>query len=322
MKTYYLPFVIFLVICQPSFTQSQPPSPSQTIEQTINRPTEKITQGHHQNSDTNKNTAQQSISILKNKEPDYIQDKSTKMSIDRLATLVSSVGTFFGALIILFTLLEIAKQRKSTYRPDLVFGRNEFYIYGNDSTKTTDIWSPIKLTKADRGKNHNDQLPLRLFNIGMGTAKNITAKWEFDIKECINKIKELDGEKKYTIELKESDYLEVSYSHRQIFFPRMTMMDSIDYILPAHVENEPYKLRIPYLYLVLTSIIFTLSFKKGLNSSFPSHHGLKVALNYLDIGNNEHKKEFLIETQPFSFSQSADAESPDIWGSVEFKEVK
>ena len=75
------------------------------------------------------------------------------MNIDRWATVVSSIGTCFGTVIILFTLLEMGQQRKTTYKPDLVFGGNNIsHIYTNKSTGTRAIWSSTSLSEIELKK--------------------------------------------------------------------------------------------------------------------------------------------------------------------------
>jgi len=243
------------------------------------------------------------------------------MRIDRFAAVVSSIGTFSATVIILFTLFELGNQRKSAYKPDLVFGKKDFYIYANKSTNTADIWSPIPLTRSDfKQVKHPTPMLLNLYNIGMGAAKTITANWKLDIDGSINTIKELDTKKQYVI-VTENQLLKISHLGHKTWIP-IPSADLFDYILPAHVEKEPHKLMLPYLYQFFTSIIFTLSSEKAQEFTYPSSPKFKVILNYFDIGNNEHKKEFSIDIRPGLTILEKDRALAEITGTIELKETK
>jgi hypothetical protein len=220
--------------------------------------------------------------------------------MNRFATLVTTFATFATTVIILLTLFEMANQRKSAYKPDLVFGtQNSFSIDINKSTNTPEIMPFIEPRESHSKRVfHLRQPTLNLYNIGMATAKAITVNWKFDTDAYINIIRGLDTEKKYTINmtyLGKSPFLRVTQPGETADFSMTSFVDSIDYILPAHVQKEPHVIMLPPPYLPLISIIFALSCKEVPESNPPTPK-LKVILNYLDIGNNHHKKEFSVET--------------------------
>lgn len=43
-----------------------------------------------------------------------------KTYFDKIISIMSNIGTFIAALIALFALLEMKKQRKITYKPDII----------------------------------------------------------------------------------------------------------------------------------------------------------------------------------------------------------
>jgi len=245
------------------------------------------------------------------------------MRITAFATLVSSIGTCCATVILLFTLIEMGNQRKSAYMPNLVLGRSNFYIYANKSTGTVDIWSPIKLTESDlKAVKRLGGIPVNLYNIGMGAAKAISFSWKFDVDRYINVIMELDTEKKYMIKFDENRFLQVSQQGIKTYFPMRDLEDSIDYILPTHVEKEPYKLMLPSSYQLLTSIVYTLSCKKGAEFTSTSSLDLNLILNYLDIGNNKHKKEFLIQPHLTAIYTEENRVLTEVSGVILSKEAK
>lgn len=272
------------------------------------------------------------------------------MTPDRWISVVSICLTFCLAfltlVLIVLTLKEMKKQRKTMYIPDLVFGKNDFYLYWNKSTNTADIWSPIKLKESDLKKKSNEELrgeyygrgidiglPLKLYNIGMGIAKTITVKWECgmsDISDWIKKIKELDTDNKYECSAMQAGdqdiFLYVSYQQIKYDYSTSTLTCSIDYILPAHIENQPYELKMPMFYLLPISLLYTLScFEEGkLICKTPSFPEFKLTLSYLDVGNNEYKKEFSIKIDTYFYYPGKNG-APDpagIGGRIEVKEVK
>lgn len=52
------------------------------------------------------------------------------MTIDQIIALITSMATFITSIIVLLTLFEMQKQRKSTFMPDIVLETPIlFYIY-------------------------------------------------------------------------------------------------------------------------------------------------------------------------------------------------
>lgn len=96
------------------------------------------------------------------------------MTIDQKIALGSCIGTLISSVIILLTLLEMNKQRKNAYRPDLVFSPTEFIIYGHDDGKSFTPWPFMEPDICC------PKVFINLFNIGMGVAKNVSITWKFD----------------------------------------------------------------------------------------------------------------------------------------------
>jgi hypothetical protein len=92
-----------------------------------------------------------------------------------LVSSISSLATFLTMFFVLLTLFEMAKQRKSSYRPDIVVLPSQYFFY---SKATHDRIQSMYISDKELGdniSNHKplDHITLEGFNIGLGTAKFI-----------------------------------------------------------------------------------------------------------------------------------------------------
>jgi len=65
----------------------------------------------------------------------------------------------------------------------------------------------------------------------------------------------------------------------------------IDYVLPASVQHEPVMLVLPEAYILTTSALVFLGFKKG-GHELPKLPKLEVTFDYSDIGGEKHQVRF------------------------------
>lgn len=117
--------------------------------------------------------------------------------ITALGTLVSAVATGFSSTLGYKTLREMQKQRKANHNPELLVLETDFYFKKSSSFHT--IYSNSSLM-SKKEKGHpvsspcNIDLKSNMFymdvvNIGNSAAKDISIRWEFDVKEFIKNIK-------------------------------------------------------------------------------------------------------------------------------------
>jgi hypothetical protein len=236
------------------------------------------------------------------------------MTIDRLIALISSLGTLFSSILVLFTLIEMQKQRKNTIKPELVFPQLDLYAYWKQHNNIflPEIWSSEEI-QEDRMKMVINRLlipSLKIdgYNIGIGAAKKIEISWDFDIEEIIKRIKTKD----------KNNIIEIRYCVGKLFqlqFGRPLnisinlgndMKSSADYLLPTSVKLDPLKIKLPSSFIILWSVLFYLeNINNGGNTVIQIQTLdfedllLRLCIKYTDIGNNHYEQRFNIGINVF-----------------------
>ena len=108
-----------------------------------------------------------------------------------IATLITAFASCLTALVGLFTIYEMKKQRESSYEPFLCFD----FI----SLKVNEENGKILFN----GKQ-SFQPEIVLHNIGNGTATNISIDWKINYDYIVKQIQKLDIEHKLKINLSKS----------------------------------------------------------------------------------------------------------------------
>jgi len=110
---------------------------------------------------------------------------------------IVGLGSLVSAIIAVFTLKEVIKQRLSTYKPEVLIksfnlsisknplfkDKEELLLYKTSPFNDSSVnWNDLKFSVS---KNY------KIDNIGFGPAKNIICKWQFDIKKAIRMIQDI-----------------------------------------------------------------------------------------------------------------------------------
>ena len=221
-----------------------------------------------------------------------------------IVSAVASLATLVTMVLVAFTLLEMAKQRKTTYRPDIVLTTSGYFIYAEHQGGAL---SYLHFSNEEVGSN-TVQMERRLnrvyldgFNIGLGTAKLVDVAWEFQVDHLVQKLNE-DVASGFQVEFKHDDVFTEGYlSYKLPKEPSGGVIAlshdihrTYDHLLPIHVKAEPTKISMPFTYLLITAarLYSTMADKtKWAAEAFPV---LRVKITYADIGNNVHKKSFSV----------------------------
>ncbi|WP_294967207.1 hypothetical protein, partial [Sulfurimonas sp.] len=114
-----------------------------------------------------------------------------------LIIIFSGIGTFISALIAIFTLNEVKKQRLSLYQPDILIksfvvsiSKNPFLL-GKDELIEYKVSNWNDYSNKDCQKEYEVYPRYKVENLGLGIAKNIKCEWQFDTKKAIKLIEEL-----------------------------------------------------------------------------------------------------------------------------------
>lgn len=231
--------------------------------------------------------------------------------------IISSIATAIYAFITFRTLREIKLQRESMYKPELIICNDMFYLLNeNENSIFPGIYSfKEKPIEESFSENTNSNFKYALFNIGLGTAKNINISYNYSIEKSISIINELIAklnldkeiiiEHNINVEVKDRIKTKTSYNgimitnpyslyHSEICYPNISLANEIEHnhILPVSYFKDPYEFNFPRVYCELFSIYIFLINKLvelGLNLDkspnlleFPE---INIKISYYDISN-------------------------------------
>lgn len=224
-----------------------------------------------------------------------------KISLIEIISAVSGFAALLTAIIVFFTLIEMKRQRQSSYKPDLTFKPVHFSF---SATFTDALQHKISSKKINGDSNKAHYEPsTEIYNVGLGSAKNLCVTWRFDYQKAIKLIKNAEGKFGLTISLenmllqikdKVVTWIEITYDLRQ----------DIDYLLPASIANETARLLIPSSYVHLLSFYFIFHVYKNPDENilfnFADFPELKMNTKFNDIGGKTYSKKYKINPRRLS----------------------
>lgn len=209
-----------------------------------------------------------------------------------LATLIAALASCLTALVGLFTIYEMKKQRESAYKPLLTFD----YI-------------PIKVREEDGKTLFNGkesfQPEIILHNIGNGTATNISVNWKINYDYIAKQIQKLDIEHKLKIDFSKS--LISIKSCTKEFDSKFggTTIDHSEYFDILEAKETCSKIQIPHLLKNCISVLLFLErnslisqkSSKRIDSILKTKLPVKIAVNYNDMQNKcwKRKMSFILD---------------------------
>lgn len=236
-----------------------------------------------------------------------------------LIEILAAVGTFISALIGLYTLFEIKKQRKSTYKPELFLDSfyfelisNPFFVEKeglmrfkiNDKTKK----KKEKVDEEDEPNKNPIYVNYTLENLGFGFAKLIECKWEFDFNKAIKELKKIAPEDIIWDKLFELITIERKDGFYDSFSPEDLKAQKIDFIAP-HNRNKEKKtetfphsiIKIYVYYLIFKYNLYLIEAKNFHYEEFKSLPQIKLKLSYKDLNGEIYRKTLKLKLNAFSY---------------------
>ncbi|MGG3911262.1 hypothetical protein [Peribacillus simplex] len=203
-----------------------------------------------------------------------------------IAALVSAKSAEVSSNSAKSQLEEMIQQRKDSVRPELFF-KNE--KYGLIFHKKLSIGVFYKNRELLNNNHFDTNLYLGINSIGVGHAKNIRIKWDYDLSSCIDFIKSYDKNNKYIIDYKPGAHLDFSESS-SIYLEK-----EFESTVPIFITNEEYNIRLPYSYTrILSTIIHVLMIEHEFKDPADKLPKLKFSISYNDVLNNNTIKEFIV----------------------------
>lgn len=221
---------------------------------------------------------------------------------------LSNIGTFIAALIALFTLLELKKQRQLANTPKIfITSCKDTFNISWTKVEQLDHTLPFEWEGETIEKYIPDSelplynIPLEIVNAGLSPALNAKITWKFkNIPELFNSFNELGLKISCAID---NDDMMSTYKilvGRVLHgFPShaITPIKDIDYILPySNVKNEKNIFLPPFFSLLVSLSLSSFSLSKNVNNTIIPH--LTGFIEYSDLSETIHKSEFEVELIP------------------------
>lgn len=220
------------------------------------------------------------------------------MTPDQIIALLASVGACLSAIATFWTVRQIAKQREASYRPELLFSRLSFEAMA----ATADDPGPLPVrwvlpsNSGVRPKLPQPTISIPLRNVGLGAAKSIAVSWSFAVAETVAAINERAQRARipafFTVDNDVVKLKSETFGNLIVFWRNEQSM-SLDYVLPASVEQPAAELRVPFAFMLLYTVALFLAFRED-EVTPPLEHlpTLTAHLEYRDIGNRAHHSSF------------------------------
>jgi hypothetical protein len=227
------------------------------------------------------------------------------MTTNEWITLASSIGAMGAAVVALLTLLELFRQRKASYKPDLCIIQNYFDV-GGPGPAGINIpldWS----TKGDDG-NKSSEASVKLVNIGFGAAKNVEASWIYDSEKLVSEINTLAQKSHQGFYLEnEHSFLSIKSNKSSIYSANAEMNTfNFEYLLPAGHDKGGRDLHLPPSYTLLVSAYIGLCIKSDTEFRDIKLPALSLRLSYKDIGKGVHTSTHRLSCEILSLMKPAE----------------
>lgn len=235
----------------------------------------------------------------------------TETTLNLVIAGISAFATVSAAVIYYYTLSELRKQRQNTYKPQLFLDSTYFSVQG---IKKNDFLMPVKwdqeLNKKFTIQNFDNNIgiakySLECYNVGFGTATNIQIQFDFDYKNFIKEIKNLQTniEENLKIEIKNnSDFLSFDTNNKELPFVNKSISikncseDYLSYVLPVSVNKDAALIKLPSYFLELLNLyVFYFSKVKDSNKEMNIPEIL-VEMKFKDISETEYIQKIKIKT--------------------------
>ncbi len=225
------------------------------------------------------------------------------LTIDQGIALVAGVATLSTALATFLTVREISRQRRASYRPDLISAHQYAYALGPlEGNALSYSW--VK-TFDDRGSSSvtvpqaGGQYSITLFNVGSGAAKDIETEWKLDLASWVARINALAQRSATSLVLNmdlATNILQIAGSG----YPHTThlvgnqLKHRWGHLLPASLDKNGIELLVPSAFLTLVALQVALGSRIPEGSETDDEWRIvphaDLLLRYIDVGGTRHTK--------------------------------
>ncbi|MCK5245004.1 MAG: hypothetical protein KAJ90_07015 [Desulfobacterales bacterium] len=214
----------------------------------------------------------------------------------------SSFLTLIGIVVAIWTLREMVKERRESYKPRVVFQNGNFFLQRNSNG------TPCFLKQApDEEKDfYGPPFLLELKNIGLGSAHDISIKWVYDQGKMASRLKEYAG-KTQLIRLKDNNHFEFMFNKESQdgygFFIRSSEEEKVKMAFLS--ANDSVKVRIPdtlHHYITFVPYLELIAQGKPRRVDIKSDE-VGVVFEYYDIGGKKQLQLLKVGIEGFAFAE-------------------
>jgi len=218
---------------------------------------------------------------------------------------LANFATLIATIILIFTILEMKEQRKTTYKPLVIVSNSEdlYYQFIYHPERNHPFFFEV-VNKDIFIENETDVksslFRIKSFNIGLGAAKNIKIHFKYDVSKFVEMIQQCKMEKELKISYNDQK-VKILYDDSSIELPlNNSNIQSFDYLLPANVDNNPLLIKLPKAFEFLYSaMLFSKFYSQMKHVDFIKIPDVNMTVTYSDIAGNETTDEYLLKFKHF-----------------------
>ena len=212
------------------------------------------------------------------------------MTVDQLIALSASLAAFASATATFLTIRQMARQRETSYRPELVFSSTRFHGAAEFDGGMPKNWNQSDNPPPNAQQRNSLRIPIH--NIGLGAAKDITLQWSFDIENITSQVNLLADKAgiSATFSLK-ADIL--SFKSNELgngsSMWRNQRNQTFDFLLPASIPLDQISIKLPNAYIQLCSALLHFTTHIQESQNFPDFPVLTALVSFQDLGGSLHQ---------------------------------
>jgi len=214
----------------------------------------------------------------------------------------SSLLTVIGIAVAIWTLREMIKERRESYKPRVMFQNQNFFLQKNSNGTPCFL----KETPDEEKEFYGRPFLLELKNIGLGSAHDISIKWVYDQHKMASRLKEYAG-KTQLVRQDRDNHFELIFNKESKdgygFFIKnseeektkmafLTANDSVKVRIPDTLHH--YITFVPYLELIAQGKPRRVDIK--LNE-------IGVIFEYYDIGGKKQAQRLKVGIEEYAYAE-------------------
>jgi hypothetical protein len=213
-----------------------------------------------------------------------------------LAAIMTAVATFL-------TVRQIKKQTEASYRPELAFLQTPVISYpATDGIPS--IWLTSEAQDSDAPTmEYHATFEIRLYNIGLGAAKDVAYSWEFPVRDMVE---DVNTNAQHALEPAYYKYANGMLSLESSKFRQSTIIweterkqTVIGYVLPTELNRDGVAIRMPMTFIDLVSsqtyFAWAAAQKGEQKVIFDQIPPLTMELTYHDIAGGTYNMTFKLQ---------------------------